>query len=63
MSREFLVVLVILVFPAEVERPRRLIRELLAARTMARVSSSPGSQSSQTFLTSYCILFNIDTGK
>lgn len=60
MSREFFVVLLILVFPAEVDIPSKLILELLAARTIAKVSSSPGSQSSQTFLISYCILLNID---
>ena len=35
------------VFPADVERPKRLILSWWAARRMAMASSSPGSQSSQ----------------
>ena len=54
-SREFLVVLFMLVFPAEVDKPNKLMCGLLAARIIARVSSRPGSQSSQTFFFSYCM--------
>ena len=35
------------VFPGEVDIPIRLIRECLAANTIAKASSKPGSQSSQ----------------
>lgn len=48
MSNAFLVVFSIEVLPAEVETPNNYICSVLAANTIAIVSSSPGSQSNQT---------------